>query len=118
MAIYPVIKGQKSATKNSIPPRTSTATTSGQDTPNLIDFSHDNTPATPQEAKPSSETKAEVDPRHKSTAEIQTMLSATGSPAHSGPLIDFHDDLKTSLPQKLSRGDTEESQDEFVDAQE
>jgi hypothetical protein len=85
----------------------------------LIDFGQNETqpPASKQpESKP--EERPAIDVHHKSTAEIQSLLSQTGSPAPGGPLIDFHQDLKTSLPAGIKRTDTAESNDEFVDAQE
>lgn len=89
----------------------------------LIDFGQ-NEPKLPvlPPAQPLPETKPEVRPaidaQHKSTADIQSMLSQTGSPAPGGPLIDFHQDMKTTLPTSLKRESTAESSDEFVDAQE
>jgi hypothetical protein len=59
-----------------------------------------------------------IDPQHQSTVEIQTLLAQTGSTASGGPLLDFHEELKTNLPAHLKRGDTSESNDEFVDARE
>lgn len=127
MAIYPVVTGQKPNGTNVIPPRGPTTGSNAQSAPvdeqgdDLIDFGQDDDPAPPapkpaESSAPGSEPK--IDPHHRSTAEIQTMLSATGSPTSAGePLIDFHQDLKKDLPQtSLKRGDTDESHDEFVDA--
>jgi hypothetical protein len=142
LAIYPILKGQKSSTVNAIPPRGSVSGPSShhiatekppQDQPvaekrdDLIDFGqNDSSPPAPSQretqpeitpdAKP--ENRPAIDPSHKSTAEIQSMLSETGSRAPGGPLIDFHQDMKTSLPAGFKRADTAESSDEFVDAQE
>jgi hypothetical protein len=46
------------------------------------------------------------------------MLSKTGTAAPGGPLLDFHQEMQSSLPAQLKRDDTAESNDEFVDAQE
>jgi len=75
-----------------------------------------------QEQKPDSEGEKvdppPLDPSHKSTTEIQTMLAATGQRAKGGPLIDFHEDMERNLPAGgLKRSDTDDSHDEFVDAQ-
>jgi oxysterol-binding protein-related protein 8 len=119
MAIYPIIKGQKWDPKHVIPPRASTSearpTSSGGD---LIDFGDDKPSAAKKEAPPS-ETgpKPPLDPSHKSTAEIQQMLTSTGATAREGPLIDFHNDMKKDLPSsQLKQADTEDSSDEFHDA--
>lgn len=61
--------------------------------------------------------KPPIDSSHGSTAEIQEMLSSTGTRADGGPLINFHKDMKKGLPTDLKRTDTGESNDEFVDAQ-
>lgn len=123
MAIYPVVKGQKPPTRNAIPPRGSSVGPSSRDSQadqqdDLIDFGqNDDAPRTSQNAaKSTTEIEPKIDSRHQSTAEIQSMLSATGSPAPDGVLLDFHEDLKKDLPRSLKRGDTEESHDEFVDA--
>lgn len=126
MAIYPVLKGQKSTSTNFIPPRGLNSGANVQSQPveqqnDLIDFGQNNDcpPAVQKPAEPAPGPQPEIDPHHKSTAEIQTMLSATGSPIlPEGSLIDFHEDLKKDLPQNgnIKRGDTEESHDEFVDA--
>ena len=58
-----------------------------------------------------------LDPSHRSTTEIQEMLSATGSRAKDGPLFDFHEDMKKGLPGSVKRTNTGGSEDEFVDAQ-
>lgn len=67
---------------------------------------------------PDPENRPVIDAYHQSTAKIQSMLSQTGSPAPGGPLIDFHQDMKTTLPAGIKRADTAESSDEFVDAHE
>lgn len=130
MAIYPVVRGQMANGANVIPPRASSVTGANaqcstpvdQQNDDLIDFGQNDDPAPPapklaeSSAAPGAEPK--IDPHHRSTADIQSMLSATGSPTAPGePLIDFHQDLKKDLPRtSLKRGDTEESHDEFVDA--
>lgn len=87
----------------------------------LIDFGqNDSQPPAPKQPEPKlkPEERPAIDVHHKSTAEIQSLLSQTGSRAPGGPLIDFHEDLKTTLPAGLKRADTAESSDEFVDAHE
>ena len=110
LQIYPVLKGQKLDGKNAIPPWTTNASVA-QPTTNhfddLIDFGQ-NDPAPSQ--------MPALDARHNSTAEIQSLLSSTGTPAPTGPLIDFQDDLKKELPQSLKRQNTEGSVDDFFDA--
>jgi len=120
MAIYPIVKGQQPKRRISIPPRgpisglssRATATPAASNEGDLIDFGQN-------EAAPSAGPPPPLDPSHKSTAEIQTMLSATGTRTNTeGSLIDFHEDLKKSLPAGgVKRNDTSESNDEFVDAQ-
>ncbi|KAK3382311.1 hypothetical protein B0T24DRAFT_7179 [Lasiosphaeria ovina] len=126
MAIYPIVKGQKWENPMVIPSRGSMSrpTSSSASVPqkgsfsqgdgDLIDFGQRDSSSTEQKQAP-----PPLDPSHRSTAEIQTLLSATGrTDAHGGgPLIDFHEDLKSSLPADLKRTDTDESNDEFVDAQ-
>ncbi|KAK3394446.1 hypothetical protein B0H63DRAFT_460927 [Podospora didyma] len=124
MAIYPIIAGQKWDRKIVIPPRGSmsrpgssrqtVAPSAASGSADLIDFGGPSESSTSL----SSEDKPPLDSSHKSTAEIQTLLSATGSTANQGPLIDFHQDLKQTLPAGgVKRTDTEESEDDFVDAQ-
>jgi hypothetical protein len=129
MAIYPILRGQKVNGPNVIPPRGSLtganaqrSTQADQQGDDLINFGQNDDPAPPvsnpagSSAGPGAEPK--IDPHHRSTAEIQSMLSATGTPTAPGePLIDFHQDLEKDLPRAdLKRGDTGESHDEFVDA--
>ena len=87
----------------------------------LIDFGqNDAPPPVPKQPEPQvqPESRPAIDANHRSTAEIQSMLSQTGAPAPGGPLIDFHQDMKKTLPAGLQRADTAESNDEFVDAHE
>lgn len=145
LAIYPILKGQKPVSRHSIPPRGSVSGHSSRQPPaeqpaadqggDLIDFGQNdphppasNQPEVKPESKPDpnldakpgseQENRPVLDAYHKSTADIQSMLSHTGSPAPGGPLIDFHQDIKTTLPAGLKRADTTESSDEFVDAHE
>lgn len=55
----------------------------------------------------------------ESRPDIEQILKSTGTPQQGGALIDFHNDMKDSLPAagKLKRNDTEDSTDEFVDAE-
>ncbi|KAK0618466.1 hypothetical protein B0T17DRAFT_538004 [Bombardia bombarda] len=149
LAIYPIIAGQKIERRISIPRRGNSLTRpSSQATPaiptptpsnngdDLIDFGQaDAQPKVVQKqeeevSKPavSEEERPALDAAHKSTAEIQTMLAATGARASEGPLIDFQQDLKKDLPPAtatatatatsgLRRSGTDDSNDEFVDAQ-
>ena len=120
MAIYPILEGQKWDPKNVIPPR---ASISGSETPNtasrsaevgLINAGQNNVPSSSREVQ---KVNAPIDPSHGSTAEIQEMLAATGSRATNEPLIDFHEDLDKSFPAGVKGVETENSSDEFVDAQ-
>ncbi|KAK4129329.1 Oxysterol-binding protein [Parathielavia appendiculata] len=125
MAIYPIVKGQIFNQKNAIPPRAS-HDHSGRPKDldggqyDLIDFG-DDSPAQQQASSrkqsPSQGNSPPLDPSHRSTAEIQEMLSSTGARANEGPLIDFHEDVKKDLPSSIKRPDSIESDDEFVDAQ-
>ncbi|KAK3328852.1 hypothetical protein B0H66DRAFT_539538 [Apodospora peruviana] len=127
MAIYPVVKGQVYNRRISIPPRARSSFSGSSSQPttahsensggggDLIDFGQ-NDAAAPSPA--AVEENPPLDATHKSTTEIQTMLSATGGKVHDGPLIDFHQDMQKNLPStSLKRADTSESNDEFVDAQ-
>ena len=120
MAIFPIVKGQKWEPKHVIPPRTPNEPPHPEDG-NLVDVS-DSHPTLPPIIQKSPEAEAPkanppIDSSHASTTEIQEMLSSTGTRGHDGPLVDFHKDMKTALPTDLKRTDTEESNDEFVDAQ-
>ena len=88
----------------------------------LIDFGQNDAapPPVSKQSEPQTqpESRPPIDANHRSTAEIQSMLSQTGAPAPGGPLIDFHQDMKKTLPAGLQRADTAESNDEFVDAHE
>lgn len=57
----------------------------------------------------------------ESRPDIEQILKSTGTPQQGGALIDFHNDMKDSLPaggaKKLKRNDTDDSVDEFVDAE-
>lgn len=118
MAIYPIVKGQQNHKRMSIPPRSSisglssraTSTPANKAEPDLIDFGQNDTKPVGLEPP--------LDAAHKSTSEIQEMLSATGTKAENGgSLIDFHEDLRNHLPAGgIKRKDTSESNDEFVDA--
>lgn len=120
MAIYPIVKGQKWEPKHVIPPRTPSQAPHPGDG-NLVDVNDAHLPLPPsvtEHAEPETpKAKPPIDPSHESTTEVQEMLSSTGTRAQGGPLIDFHQDLKKGLPADLKRTDTEESNDEFVDAQ-
>lgn len=117
MAIYPVIKGQRFNQKNVIPPRSSISDSASRPTDlhnhqepqsgDLIDFGDDKSPVSEQNKPP-------LDASHKSTAEIQAMLASTGTRAKDSPLVDFHDDMKKTLPNSKEA----DSDDEFVDAHE
>ncbi|KAL2023452.1 hypothetical protein VTK56DRAFT_2448 [Thermocarpiscus australiensis] len=126
MAIYPIVKGQKFDHKNMIPPRATQSEASARPAEvsnerDLIDFGDDEPPSEvrqPSEQKSKDKPQPPLDPPHESTTEVQGMRSTTGSRAEEGPLIDFHEDVEKSLPASFKRSDSEESQDEFVDAQE
>lgn len=129
MAIYPIVKGQRFVEKNPIPPRTPLVSPSKEAHPPVLTADHErldhhDEPTTAKE--PVAMTKEPVDtaPKvhppldssHESTTEIQTLLAATGTVAKEGPLIDFHDDMKKDLP-AIKKVDSQDSHDEFVDAQ-
>lgn len=136
MAIAPILPGQKSTDKHIIPPRRASQTpsvpqpnvaTTAAPQPHppapvaeddLIDFGQNDD--TPNEVHP----KAPQVENHKpdpAQKDLEAMLASTSSAkAPPGPLLDFHDDMKKSLPAggvpSLKRADTSES-DEFVDAE-
>jgi oxysterol-binding protein-related protein 8 len=121
LAIYPILPGQKDGHPNQIPPRaapsgsTSQPSQAQQQQGDLIDTS-DNT-TKPQPSQTAAPPAKEANGSGKQTGEIERMLQATGQPAESGPLIDFHSDMKHDLP-KIKRSDTQASHDVFVDAPE
>lgn len=123
LAIYPIVKGQKASQRNAIPPRgTSFSGPSANQAPeakgsgDLIDFGGDDNAADlPAPMQPTSGQKE--DPKVESSGEISGLLKQTGTPAPNGPLIDFHEDLQKNVP-SIKRSDTEESNDDFVDAHE
>lgn len=84
----------------------------------LIDFGQNDSP---KEAHPDAHQTEnhKPDPAQK---ELEAMLVSTSTAkAPPGPLLDFHDDMKTALPAggppRIKRTDTSDS-DEFVDAEE
>jgi hypothetical protein len=105
MAIYPVVKGQKSNQQNVIPPRASLSeptarprgSSGGGD---LIDFGGD--ASSSQQPSLKEPNQPPLDPSHH---------------GNDGPLVDFHEDMKKGLPGSIKRTDSTESDDEFVDAQ-
>ncbi|KAK2679677.1 hypothetical protein RAB80_004858 [Fusarium oxysporum f. sp. vasinfectum] len=98
MAIYPIVKGQKSNQRNVIPPHSPSAkpaqTASAQPVENHIDDNLINFDEMPPPAKPDQTPAAEQATKQ---SEIQGLLSSTGKKA-DGPLIDFTNDLKKDLP--------------------
>ena len=95
-AIYPIIDGQKATAAHSVvtsyPATKSSSDAKPQEKPqetedNLIDAGqNDNAAAVPA----------------KTPDEIEKLLSSTGKPAE-GPLIDFAQDVKSSLPNSPSK---------------
>ncbi|EWY98456.1 hypothetical protein FOYG_02940 [Fusarium oxysporum NRRL 32931] len=98
MAIYPIVKGQKSNQRNVIPPHSPSAkpaqTASAQPVENHIDDNLINFDEMPPPAKPDQTPAAEQAAKQ---SEIQGLLSSTGKKA-DGLLIDFTNDLKKDLP--------------------
>ena len=122
MAIYPIVNGQRFVEKNPIPPRTPIASPSKETHPPVLTADHEKLDHHEEAAmaKEPVDTTPKVHPpldhSHESTTEIQTLLAATGTVAKEGPLIDFHQDMKKDLP-AIKKVDSEDSHDEFVDAQ-
>ncbi|TAQ88036.1 hypothetical protein B7494_g3657 [Chlorociboria aeruginascens] len=125
LAVTPILQGQQSQEKNPIPPqhqktksepvsKPSPAPTHQEPQSDLIDFGQ-NEPASSQPASATSKSQEQKDLE-------QTLLETSTSQNH-GSLLDFHDDLKSSLPAmqpqvSLKRSDTDtKSEDEFVDAE-
>ncbi|KAF4637045.1 hypothetical protein G7Y89_g1046 [Cudoniella acicularis] len=140
LAITPIIKGQKHTERNRIPPphhrSGSYASTTSPTSPtapqapshpptvvenDLIDFSQ-NDGASAQPVIPADLHAAQTVNNSQQQKDMERTLQTT-SIANEGSLIDFHDDLKASLPQvnhtvPLKRLDTDtQTLDEFVDAQ-
>jgi hypothetical protein len=124
MAIFPILPGQVSR-ERSIPPRhVSTAQSDTAQKPlsdnkggDLIDFGQNDASAPAQAERPS---KIEKHP----SSDIPNLLESTGQKV-DGPLLDFTRDLKKDLPSEkaavpssVKRADTEESNDNFFDAEE
>jgi hypothetical protein len=92
----------------------------------LVDFGQNEAPQAapapqPQMPRLPSDLKAaQTQNGGQSQKELEQTLSATStSQAGQGPLLDFHNDMKSSLPtQPLQRQDTNDDEDEFVDAHE
>ncbi|KAL0474464.1 hypothetical protein QR685DRAFT_429944 [Neurospora intermedia] len=121
MAIYPILKGQRFVEKNTIPPRTPVASPSKEAHPPVptIDhekLDHEEAAAEPEPVDTAPKVHPPLEPSHESTTEIQKLLVATGAVAKEGPLIDFHEDMAKDLP-PIKKVDTDDSHDEFVDAQ-
>lgn len=113
LAIYPIVSGQKATSANSILPRQSESAGGAAPVPkeslqnDLIDFGQNDAPSEPP--RPAA-------PEIESTGEISGLLKSTGK-VTEGPLIDFHNDLKKSVP-VIRRSETTSSNDVFVDAKE
>ncbi|KAM7202170.1 hypothetical protein V8F33_002887 [Rhypophila sp. PSN 637] len=133
LAIYPILQGQQHNKRISIPPRASISglSTHSVNTPAATSEPAACEPSAPKAAAPEADLidfgqndskpvgpEPPLDAAHKSTTEIQEMLSATGTkPENKGSLIDFHEDMRNNLPAGgVKRHDTSESNDEFVDA--
>ena len=118
MAIFPIVKGQKPDPTKVIPPPSSDPAVAKQPqadhSEDLIDFGQHDEPS--NDTMPPEPGKAKENPTNSAEdgGEVEDMLRATGTPAPSGPLTDFHRDMKKSVPE-LNREDTE---GEFYDAQE
>ncbi|TGJ80393.1 hypothetical protein E0Z10_g8373 [Xylaria hypoxylon] len=119
MAIYPILQGQV-ANEPVIPPRhvspRTTDNPSNDDGGDLIDFGQNDDPVP---AKTGSPTTIEEHP----SPNISSLLESTGKKV-GGPLIDFTGDLKrdlpskkTKVPQRLKRADTDDSNEDFFDAE-
>ncbi|KAI3323466.1 Oxysterol-binding protein [Xylariaceae sp. AK1471] len=123
MAIFPILPGQVMSEQN-IPPRHVSAaqpSTAGKPPSNdnggdLIDFGQNDASAPAQAERP---TKIEKHP----SSDIPNLLESTGQKV-DGPLLDFTGDLKRDLPSEkatvpagMKRTDTEESNDDFFDAE-
>lgn len=123
MAIYPVVKGQKSIEPNPIPPRGSSfrqpktqEPTSESD--NLIDLDGVNGPISGGAPLRPGSKQSEIffGTKANGSNDIKQLLSVTGQPPKQDePLVDFGKDLTKNLP-ALKRADTESSADEFHDA--
>lgn len=121
MAIYPIVKGQRFVEKNPIPPRIPIASPSKEAHPPVLTadhekLDHERAVAGKEPVDTAPKAHPPLDPPHESTEEIQTLLAATGTVAKGGPLIDFHEDMAKDLP-AIKKVDTDDSHDEFVDAQ-
>jgi hypothetical protein len=134
LAVTPILRGQKATEKNPIPPPrtrsesyTSTKVLAKQPDPHpadeqgdLIDFgqNENHSPGTSADLQP-----AQMHNNGHPQQDLEATLRSTSQPPRTdSPLIDFHEDVKKSLPSSgltLRRQDTDShSVDEFVDAQE
>ncbi|KAI0428978.1 Oxysterol-binding protein [Xylaria sp. FL1042] len=120
MGIYPILEGQV-AHERAIPPHHVSPSTvkkpSNDNGGDLIDFGQSDEPI-PVKTEPLAKTG------RFPSSDISNLLEATGQKA-DGPLIDFTGDLKENLPtekakvpQGVKRSETEESNDDFFDAEE
>lgn len=113
MAIYPILPGQVSKERDIPPPHPHTAEKAPSDDKggDLIDFGQSDDPAPAQ-------------PERQPSSDIPNLLEATGQKV-DGPLLDFTGNLKKDLPADktkappgVKRTETEESNDDFFDAEE
>lgn len=122
LSIYPILSGHQASGGNINSPKTTesqAAESKAAPTPaptsaapatstrdDLIDFGNNDAPAEPsQPHRPA----AVVNPAVESTGEISGLLKATGKPA-DGPLLNFTQDLKTSIPE-IRQSEVESGED-------
>lgn len=124
LSIYPILNGQVASGENNVPSRpaedrhveSKPATVPAATIPtqnDLIDFGADGSTEAPQPQRPA----AVSNPAVESTGEISGLLKSTGKPAGAGPLLDFTNDMKETVP-VITRGDTTGSCQDSVDAKE
>lgn len=120
LAIYPILPDDDTGVSMPASRKAASSTTSSvpttRSTPqreaaseDLIDFGQ-NGSAVPAVTVSEADSGAE-----NQSSEIENMLKSTGKPAPGGPLIDFHEDMRTEL-KGVKRSDTLESE-EFHDAE-
>ncbi|KAK5630079.1 hypothetical protein RRF57_005794 [Xylaria bambusicola] len=120
MDIYPILKGQVTHEEiippHHTPPNTTKPHINDNNSRDLIDFGQNDGPI------PAQISSSTTTGKHPST-DISNMLESTGQKAN-GPLLDFSGDLKENLPSEKAsvpqakRADTQESNDDFFDAEE
>lgn len=130
LAVAPILPGQNSSNANSPPAQHHTEAAAPKSEPEPKPEPKQETPVAVASERPQIQTQTTSLNGAAPNPEIQNLLQSTGHPASTteGPLADFHKDLVKDLeaardggatpkPGQLRREDTDDSVDEFVDAE-